>query len=173
MHTRPSYLAPLSTWCTPALCLLPSGATRTSSRRCWRSLGPVESWRSKSQTSPPGRASHPHPAWNRIKAALAAVFVQGGGDYCAGQRTYGLLRRAGLEDVQVRAAVVALHDRHPYMEALTLRAASLRRRIVEGGLLSEADLDEATAACEQLIHDPDTLVLTFITTQVWGRKPGG
>lgn len=115
----------------------------------------------------------PHPAWERLKEALTAAFARGGGDYYVGRRTYGLLRRAGLEDVRVRAAVVALHDRHPYMRALALRAASLRRRIVEWGLLSEVELDETMAACEQIACDPETMVLTFITTQVWGRKPDG
>jgi hypothetical protein len=44
---------------------------------------------------------------------------------------------------------------------------------LEGGLLSEAELDEALAECEQVAQDPERFALTFVVTQVWGRKPGG
>lgn len=111
----------------------------------------------------------PRPAWDRLKAAILAAFAAGGGDFNAGLRTYDLLRRAGLEDVQVRAAVVALQDRHPYMWLPVQFATSLRQRIIDGGLLSAAELDEHLAACEAIAQDPATWVTTFIVTQVWGR----
>jgi hypothetical protein len=82
-----------------------------------------------------------------------------------------MLRQAGLEDVQVRAAVIALQNCHPYMRSPLQFATSLRPRILDNGILSEAELDSAVAACEQFISDPATLVLTFTVLQVWGRKP--
>ena len=111
-----------------------------------------------------------HPAWDRMKEAILVAFARGGGDFNAGQRTFGMLRRDGLKDVHIRAAVVALQDTHPYKRLPIQFATSLRKRIVDGGMLSEAELDNAIAACEQIASDPETVVMSFIVTQVWGRK---
>ncbi len=83
----------------------------------------------------------------------------------------GPLRQAGLEDVQLRAAVVGLQDQHPYKRVLVQLATSLRGRILEGGLLSEKELDAAVAECERVAADPQTMVISMVVTQVWGRKP--
>ena len=112
----------------------------------------------------------PHQAWDQLKKAILAAFKQGGGDFNAGQRTYGMLREAGLEDVHIRVAVIALQNRHPYMRLPIQFATSLRQRILDAALLTEAELDASLAACEQLASHPETSVLTFIVTQVWGRK---
>ncbi|HUS17362.1 MAG TPA: methyltransferase domain-containing protein [Chloroflexia bacterium] len=113
----------------------------------------------------------PHSAWAHLKASILTAFRQGGGDFNAGQRTFQMLRDAGLVDVQVRAAVLALHDAHPYMRLPIQFATSLRPRLLEGGILTERELDELLAACEAIAADPGTSVLSFIVTQVWGRKP--
>jgi SAM-dependent methyltransferase len=112
----------------------------------------------------------PSPAWTRLKSAILAAFKRGGGDFNAGQRTFGMLRRAGLKDVQFRAAVVALQDRHPYKRLPIQFATSLRKRILDAGILAESELDEAITECELVASDPETTVLSFIVTQVWGRK---
>ncbi len=113
-----------------------------------------------------------HEAWDRLKGAILAAFKQGGGDFNAGQRTYGMLRQAGLEEVRIRAAVVALHNGHPYMRLPIQFATSLRQRILDARLLTEAQLEEALAACEKITRNPETFVMSFIVTQVWGRKAG-
>jgi ubiquinone/menaquinone biosynthesis C-methylase UbiE len=113
----------------------------------------------------------PNPVWDRLKGAILTAFAHGGGDFNAGRRTYGMLRRAGLEDVRVRAAAVALQDAHPYMRLPIQFANGLRTRILERGLLNEAELDEAIATCERIAQDPDAFVVSFVVTQVWGRKP--
>ena len=113
----------------------------------------------------------PRPAWDRLTAAVATALAQRGGDLGAGRRTYRLLRRAGLEDVRVRAAVIALQDGHPAMRLPILLAEALRRPIVDGKLLSEDNLDAALRDCEQGVLDGDTFATTFLVTQVWGRKP--
>lgn len=113
----------------------------------------------------------PHPAWNRLKSSILAAFERAGGDFNAGVRMYDLLRRASLEDLHVRTAVLALQDRHPYMRLPIQFANSLRQRILDGGLLTASQLDEDLAACEQIAEDRATWVTTFIVTQVWGRVP--
>jgi SAM-dependent methyltransferase len=111
------------------------------------------------------------PGWTRLKEAIVAAFAAGGGDFNAGQRTFGMLQRHGLRDPHIRAAVVALPPRHPYLRLPVQFATSLRARIVGGGLMSEAELDAAIAECEQIAQDPETFGLSFIITQVWARKP--
>ncbi len=81
-------------------------------------------------------------------------------------------RQVGLDEVQVRAAVMALPPGHPYRRLPIQFATSLRRRILEGRLLTEAELDAAMAACEEIATDVNTFIMTFIVTQIWGRKPG-
>jgi SAM-dependent methyltransferase len=113
----------------------------------------------------------PRPAWTRLTRLVRAAFARGGGDFDAGRRTYGMLRRAGLEDVRVRAAVLALPDGHPYRRLPVQFAASLRARILAGGRLDAAGLEEMVAACEAVAADPETYVTTFVVTQVWGCAP--
>lgn len=120
----------------------------------------------------PWRCYPPHPAWDRLTGAILAAFARGGGDFNVGQRTYGMLRGAGLQDVQIRPSVLALQHGHPYLRLPILMAGSLRQRIVGGGLLSDAELEEALAGCEQVVQDPARFALTFLVSQVWGRKPG-
>lgn len=109
--------------------------------------------------------------WERLKGAILAAFRSGGGDFDAGRRTYSMLRGVGLEDVQIRAAVVALPGQHPYKRVPAQFAASLRRRILEAEILKESELDELVRDCERLAADPETVMTSFVVTQVWGRKP--
>lgn len=111
------------------------------------------------------------PQWEQLKEAILAAFRSGGGDFDAGRRTYSMLRGVGLEDVQLRAAVVALPGQHPYKRVPVQFAASLRRRVLEAGILKEPELDELVQDCERLAADPDTVMTSFVVTQVWGRKP--
>jgi ubiquinone/menaquinone biosynthesis C-methylase UbiE len=112
----------------------------------------------------------PSPEWERLKEAILAAFRSGGGDFDAGRRTYSMLRGVGLEDVQIRAAVVALAGRSPYKRVPLQFAASLRRRILEAEILKEAELDNLVRDCERLAADPETVMTSFVVTQVWGRK---
>jgi SAM-dependent methyltransferase len=109
--------------------------------------------------------------WERLKEVILAAFRAGGGDFNAGRRTCGMLRRLGLEDVQLRAAVVALQGRHPYKRVPVQFATSLRKRILEAGLLKEAELDELVRDCVRVAADPETVMTSFVVTQAWGRKP--
>ena len=112
------------------------------------------------------------PGWERLQSAIVTEFARAGGDFNAGQRTYGMIRQLGLEDIGVRATVVAVPHGHPYRRMLVLFANTLRQRFLENGAFTEAELDEVVAECEQIAQDPDTFITTFMVTQVWGRKPG-
>jgi SAM-dependent methyltransferase len=114
----------------------------------------------------------PSNAWDRLKVAILETFRRGGGDFDAGRRTFGMLRDRGAEEVRIRAAVVALPPGHPYLRLPIQFAASLRARILEEGIMDTTVLDEAVAECERAAADSGTVGLSFVVTQVWGRKPG-
>ena len=114
----------------------------------------------------------PNPAWSALKEAILKAFRNGGGDFDAGRRTFEMLHRQGYEEVQLRAAVVALHHRHPYLRLPIQFATSLRARIIGDSLMDAAELDAAIAECERLAADPMTTGLSFVVLQASGRKPG-
>jgi SAM-dependent methyltransferase len=106
-----------------------------------------------------------------LKPAIQRAFRAGGGDLDAGQRIYSMLAKAGLQDVQVRAHVIALPPGHPYRHLPVQFATSLRDRILAGGLLSERQLEAAVADCTAAANDAGTVWTTFTLMQAWGRKP--
>ncbi len=112
------------------------------------------------------------PAWQQLKDAILMAFAKGGGDFNVGQRTYQMLRNAGLEDVQIRGAVIPLSAPHPYRRLPIQFATSLRKRILDARIMSAAELDNTIAECERIAADPENLVMSLIVTQGGGRKPG-
>lgn len=113
----------------------------------------------------------PHPAWERLKQLTIAAFARGGGNYSAGRHTYGLFRRAGLENVQARAACLALPAGHPYRFWPIESALAFRSRLLEWGLITATDLDQLLLECEHIARDPEAFLTSFVVIQVWGRKP--
>ena len=115
---------------------------------------------------------HPRRAgFDALKPAITRAFRTAGGDLDAGTRLFSMLRQAGLEDVQVCAQVLMIPPGEPDRRLPALLATSLRRRIVEGGLLTEAQFDTALADCEAAAQDHNTLFTTPTLVQASGRKP--
>ena len=83
-----------------------------------------------------------------------------------------MLQGRGAEEVHIRTVLVALPPGHPYLRLPVQFATLLRGRILEGGIMGAAELDAATAEYERTAADPATAQLSFVVTQVWGRKPG-
>ncbi len=110
-------------------------------------------------------------SWNALRDVIISAFAKGGGDFNAGRKMFGLMKRAGLGDVHARASVQALHDKHPYMRLPIQFATSLRKRILDGGLMKEEELDAAIEECERISKDSNTFMVTFVLVQTWGRKP--
>jgi hypothetical protein len=105
------------------------------------------------------------------KRLTVDAFARGGGDYSAGRRTYGLFRRAGLENVQARAACLALPAGHPYRFWPIESALAFRPRFLEWGLITAGELDHLLQECEHIVRNPDIFLTSFVVMQVWGRKP--
>lgn len=112
----------------------------------------------------------PCPHWPRLIRLVEDTFALRS-DINFGRQTFAMLRQAGLTGVQVRAAVVALQNRHPYMGMITIGARAMRDRMIEAGLTTDAELETLLSAVEDCANDPERIQITFTVIQVWGRKP--
>ena len=112
----------------------------------------------------------PHPAWTRLVTAYRACFPWTAEDPEA-HRIYRLLRAAGLVEVGYRPVLVGVRASDPWVDYLPSTVESLRPSILARGLLSEAALDAALAACRAHLTAPDTIFTAPTLVQTWGRLP--
>ena len=115
----------------------------------------------------------PHEAWDRLKRVLITVFERTGADTFAGRRMFQELRRLGLEGVAFRPCLVGATSGDPLVDYLPETIRSVRRLILEQGLMLASELDEALEACRRHLANPDTISTSVLVFQVWGRKPRG
>jgi SAM-dependent methyltransferase len=115
----------------------------------------------------------PHPAWFQLMQALEAYAESNGIDLFIGRRVPRLLRDAGLVEVQTRPIIYLHPPGHWRRMILWQFVGNLRDRLIAQGILSAAKLDELADALKHHIENPDTLVMSHLYVQVWGRKPEG
>jgi len=102
------------------------------------------------------------------QAAVAAAWV---GDVFVGRRLPGLLRDAGLVDVAADAHIRIWSPGDPYQKLLLRFAEIYRARILAGGTLTEAELDDCVHQLDVHLDRADTFTLYPTFFQAWGRKP--
>jgi ubiquinone/menaquinone biosynthesis C-methylase UbiE len=112
----------------------------------------------------------PHPAWRMLVTAYRGCFPWTAEDPEA-HRMYRLLRAAGLGEVGYRPVLVGVRAGDPWVDYLPSTVESLRPSILARGLLSEAALDAALAACRAHLADADTVFTAPTLVQTWGRLP--
>jgi SAM-dependent methyltransferase len=110
------------------------------------------------------------PAWPRLIQLGEQAFARAGVEINIGRHTFQMLREAGLEQVTVEACVLALQDAHPYKGMGLTAVESLRPLMLKAGLTTETELDDLVREVEEHMARPDTCLITFTTTQVWGRR---
>lgn len=111
----------------------------------------------------------PHPAWERLKAALIGAFKAVGADLHLAKRLYALARKAGLTDVEYRPFLVGVRSIDPLVDYLPSTAESLRSTIIKFGLLSEAEFLDLMAACRSHLRNPEVSFTLYSVARVWGR----
>ena len=94
----------------------------------------------------------PSEDWDPTEAAILETFRRGA-DFTP-RRTFAMLRDRGAEEVRIRASVVALPPGHPYLRLPVQFAASLRSRILEGGIMDAAALDERSPGASGSLRLP-------------------
>jgi len=112
----------------------------------------------------------PHPAQRRLIDLLGAYSELNGIDRDVGLRVPRLLRAAGVTDLEVTPLVHVYPPGHGRRYLMLDFAENARARLLEKGLVSEAELRELTSALRAHLDDPATLVVSSLFFQVWGRK---
>ena len=113
----------------------------------------------------------PLPAWDRLMRALDAYSRAKGMDLYVGRRIARMLRNAGLVDVRVNPLIHIYGQDHSRRPIFLQFVNNLRDRIVAQGLISEAEFAESIASLERHLGEPETLVVSHLFIQAWGRKP--
>ena len=97
----------------------------------------------------------PSGGWERLKAAILEALRRGGSDFDYGQRTFGMLRDRGAEDVRIGTRLVAaLPPGHPYLRLPVQFATSLRGRILHGAIMGATELDALTPSTTDRLGIP-------------------
>jgi SAM-dependent methyltransferase len=113
----------------------------------------------------------PSDAWRKTVELFVAYSQRNGIDPFVGRKLPRLLRDAGIDDVRVRPLV------HVYPPGTARRyilldfAENLSERLLAQQLVREPELAELKAALRRHLDDPQTLVVSHLFFQAWGRKP--
>ena len=113
----------------------------------------------------------PLPAWDRLNQALVRYSEAKGMDLYIARRIARMLRNAGLIDVQVHPLIHIYGHDHSRRPIFLQFVNNLRERIVEEGLISDSEFAECTASLQRHLANPETLVVSHLFIQAWGRKP--
>jgi len=111
----------------------------------------------------------PHPAWDKLKAALIGAFCGVGADLELARRLYHVMVQAGFRDVQYRVALLGVRSADPMVDYLPSTVESLRGTILKLGLLGEREFDATLANCRAHLATPGTSFTMYSVAQVWGR----
>jgi SAM-dependent methyltransferase len=117
------------------------------------------------------RCDPPHPAQTRLLALLNTSAAMDGIDRTIGSKLPRLMREAGLVDIRVQPWVHAYPAGHGRRMLLLDFVENARARLLDQQLLEEAELNELTAQLKRHLEDPETLVLSSVFVQAWGRIP--
>ena len=92
-------------------------------------------------------------------------------DPMIGRKLPRLLREAGLTDIRVNPIIHVYPANHGRRNLLLDFSENLSERLVAQKLIGEAALTGLKAELAQRLADPDTLVVSHLYFQAWGRKP--
>lgn len=112
----------------------------------------------------------PHPAWEKLKAALLGAFSGVGADLELARRLYYVVRQSDLIEVNFRPFVIGVRSTDPMVDYLPSTVESLRTTILDLGLLHEDEFDVVLSDCRQHLARDDTAFTMYTVAQVWGRK---
>ena len=113
----------------------------------------------------------PSAAWKRLFEVFEGYSRANGIDLFVGRRTHRMFRDAGIVDVQVRPLVHVYEPGHNRRTIFWDFMMNVRERVIAHGLVREPELSTLMAELKRHLEDPQTLVVSHLFFQVWGRKP--
>jgi len=111
-------------------------------------------------------------AWDRLFEVFRTYSAGNGIDLFVGRRVHRLFCQAGLKDIEVHPIIHAYPHGHGRRLIFWQFLQNVRDRILEQGLIAEPEFSECMAELKEHLDRPDTLVVSHLFFQVWGRKPG-
>lgn len=112
-----------------------------------------------------------HPSCVRLLEVFRAFTGHAGADLSVGRRLGAVLRKAGVEEVQVAVRAQLEPPGSPRRQQLAALAGSAREGIVRSGLMSGDECDRLIADSAAHHADPATIVFGGLLFQAWGRRP--
>ena len=110
-------------------------------------------------------------AWDRLFEIFKAYSDANGIDLFVGRRTHRLFREAGLVDIEVNPVIHVYPHGHNRRAIFWQFLQNVRDRVLEQELIAESEFSELTAELKEHLERPDTLVVSHLFFQVWGRRP--
>jgi SAM-dependent methyltransferase len=112
-----------------------------------------------------------HPSWRVLNDAFADAIRPTNGEGTTGRTLPWLLRQAGATDIDAKVHVRLLKvgdlRRTHRLGLLDVTKA----KILATGRLSEAEFDAHRRTYEEILADPDVLIIGQTLVQAWGRRP--
>jgi SAM-dependent methyltransferase len=112
-------------------------------------------------------------AWDRLFEIFKAYSSANGIDLFVGRRMHRLFRQAGLVDIQVNPVIHVYPHGHNRRAIFWHFLQNVRDRLLEDELIAESEFSDLMAELKEHLDRPDTLVVSHLFFQVWGRKPSG
>lgn len=114
----------------------------------------------------------PHPAWDVLNDLILEVWRHNGSDPFFGRRLPGMMRRAGLEHLEVRLLAPEFWDLdHPRRFQLLTFVDNLRESMLATRTISEREIDRLMGELRNHLEDPRTMAISGLRYQVWGFRP--
>jgi ubiquinone/menaquinone biosynthesis C-methylase UbiE len=108
----------------------------------------------------------PAPSLERLIELIGEAFVRSGGDMYAGRKLLELVSSFGI-DGNVRAEIVALPPRHPYLSVPLQFATALEQRLLS--LVTADELERLRREGEAELEERGRWGTTFTLLQCWGQ----
>lgn len=112
-----------------------------------------------------------NPAFDRLAQALFSLFPDLLVKTPTAHHIYTIVHDAGFEDVGHRTATVSVRSGEPWQDYIPSCILSARSTLIDRGVFTDAELNEAVADCRAFLSRPDSLFVSPQLVQVWGRKP--
>jgi ubiquinone/menaquinone biosynthesis C-methylase UbiE len=113
----------------------------------------------------------PHPAFDRLRDRLLAVYPRAGKDFRLGRRLGRLLRDAGLRDLHVRTTSRLTQPGDYYHTFLLTLCGLLGGPLLDDPELTRARLDDDCAALHEHLAHPHSITCMPLLWQAWATKP--
>jgi hypothetical protein len=111
----------------------------------------------------------PSPAWDRLLEVFETYSRNNGIDLFVGRKTHQMFR--AITDIQVNPVIHVYPYGNNRRNILCDFLENVKDRILGEGLMTETEFHKRLTELNRHLDDTNTLVISHLFIQVWGRKP--